>query len=155
MLAQTINTNIIAPLRALLKRADVPGANLKDLSAANAWARDLFVPVSESLLLPCCWLCSIPQKPPHFSKPIKAKREWPGPIKSIQTGGYMPIPSNIYFDRELIENLRDEAGFWWKLSWVYRSNWRILHIDGLEGGRRIPICTGKLFQFFQYGASDA
>ena len=62
----------------------------------------------------------------------------------------MRIPSNIWFDRDLIQALKEEAGFLWRLSWIYRSNWRVLHIDGLEGGRRIPIFTGKMRQFFQY-----
>ena len=37
----------------------------------------------------------------------------------------------IYFDREMLNSLKF-SNFWWKMTWVYRSNWRVLHIDGFE-----------------------
>ena len=39
----------------------------------------------------------------------------------------------VLFDREFLENLKSSMSIWWKMSWRYYSNWRILHIDGLEG----------------------
>lgn len=59
----------------------------------------------------------------------------------------------IFFDRDMIENLKDNM-FWWRVTWVYRSNWRALHIDGLEGcvynPMLIPESLGGRIQFFNY-----
>lgn len=60
--------------------------------------------------------------------------------------------NGVYFDRELMKAMREPSPFW-RLSWVYRSNWRVLHIDGLEGGLRLKMNMGKVrqpFQYFQY-----
>lgn len=62
--------------------------------------------------------------------------------------------NHVYYpDLEVFRSLRDSATAFWKMAWVYRSNWRVLHIDGLEGGRKIPISTGKPIQFFQYAGA--
>ena len=39
----------------------------------------------------------------------------------------------IFFDRDLLENLKSSMCIFWKMSWRYYSNWRVLHIDGFEG----------------------
>lgn len=57
--------------------------------------------------------------------------------------------AQILFDRELLANLKDDM-FWWRLSWVYRSNWRVLHIDGFETGPKIPAYLGYTRIFFNY-----
>ncbi len=48
---------------------------------------------------------------------------------------YVMGTNAIFYDSNLLKVARDtfNAIFWWKLSWVYFSNWRVLHIDGLEG----------------------
>lgn len=56
-------------------------------------------------------------------------------------------------DEVLREQLRLSALFFRKLSWIYKSNWRVLHIDGLEGlvyNPKLPVSTGKKIQFFKY-----
>jgi hypothetical protein len=60
------------------------------------------------------------------------------------------ISPSMYFDKDIVEYLKDVDMFWWRISWVYRSNWRILHIDGFEGGRRIPISMRKSIPWFSY-----
>jgi hypothetical protein len=66
---------------------------------------------------------------------------------------YVMGSNAVLFDRELIEKSRDSL-LWWRLLFVYRSNWRVLHIDGLEGAifnpGGIPRCTGERVQFFNY-----
>lgn len=59
--------------------------------------------------------------------------------------------SNIYYDRDIVKMFKRECDMFWKLAWVYRSNWRVLHIDGFDG-YRFPFRTGsgKLRQFFSY-----
>jgi hypothetical protein len=56
---------------------------------------------------------------------------------------------NLYYDTLFIQSLRDMDLFR-SLAWVYRSNWRVLHIDGFEGGRKLPVGIGKLRTFFDY-----
>lgn len=55
-----------------------------------------------------------------------------------------------WIDKQFIEQFKHEVSIFRKLSWVYRSNWRVLHIDGLEGSRRTAIKTGPIRQFFTY-----
>jgi hypothetical protein len=56
----------------------------------------------------------------------------------------------VLYDREAVEFLKKEQSLFRLLSWVYRSNWRVLRIDGFEGGRRIPMSAGITRQFFNY-----
>jgi hypothetical protein len=64
----------------------------------------------------------------------------------------------VYFDPELIKSLKDNNMFWWRLSYVYRSNWRVLHVDGLEGyvfgGHPLPSNLGERVQFFNYKVQE-
>lgn len=62
---------------------------------------------------------------------------------------YIMGENAILFDRGFLDSMRDNM-FWWKISWVYRSNWRVLHIDGFETGRRLPIDMGHARTFFTY-----
>jgi hypothetical protein len=62
--------------------------------------------------------------------------------------------TEIYFDKELIQYLKAEANVNWLMTWRYRSNWRILHIDGFEGGRKLPVSTGIKRTFFEYKVSE-
>lgn len=60
---------------------------------------------------------------------------------------YIMGSNAIFFDRDLIASLKG--------SRQYRSNWRVLHIDGFEHGSffdtvRMPITTGMKYQFFTY-----
>ena len=56
----------------------------------------------------------------------------------------------IYFDREMLNSLKF-SNFWWKMTWIYRSNWRILHIDGFERNPfSMPITRGQQRTFFNY-----
>ena len=60
---------------------------------------------------------------------------------------------NIYYDHLFLQSLRDMDLFR-KLAWVYRSNWRVLHVDGFEGGRPLPIRMGTPRQFFNYEVTE-
>ena len=58
-----------------------------------------------------------------------------------------------YYDAEVVRDLFKSHHFWGRMSWYYRSNWRILHIDGMEGyvfSPKLPVSSGKKIQFFQY-----
>lgn len=48
------------------------------------------------------------------------------------------------YSKELIGMLEKEDSIFQKVFWSYRSNWRILHIDGLEGGRKLKVSLGKI-----------
>lgn len=63
---------------------------------------------------------------------------------------YVMGTNAILYDLEFLKILRDNM-FWWKLSWVYRSNWRVLHIDGFEGPTHpLPVNRGQQIKFFSY-----
>jgi hypothetical protein len=66
---------------------------------------------------------------------------------------YIMGKDTIYFDKEILESLKDNM-FWWRLSWHYRSNWRVLHIDGFETGIKIPMNMGHTQVFFNYEVSN-
>ncbi len=74
----------------------------------------------------------------------------------------MGAEAAMFFDRDLLENLRGSMSIWWKMSWRYYSNWRVLHIDGLEGcdadGLKrfgIPFShTPMKYRFFQYATKS-
>jgi hypothetical protein len=72
---------------------------------------------------------------------------------------YIMGQSAILFDADLLKSLKSNMSIFWKMSWRYYSNWRVLHIDGLEGcdadghkGRGIPHAgfSPVRYQFFQY-----
>jgi len=69
----------------------------------------------------------------------------------------------LFFDRDLLDNLKNYATIFWKMSWRYYSIWRVLHIDNLEGcdadGRKppcIPFCQRPTtrYQFFTYATKE-
>lgn len=60
------------------------------------------------------------------------------------------VPDNMYYDREIIKSLKLSM-VWWYMSWAYRSNWRVLHVDGFETRQRFPVSTGKKRIWFNYG----
>jgi hypothetical protein len=63
----------------------------------------------------------------------------------------LPKTDAIYrFDPEFIDYLKTTTTAFWKMAWIYRSNWRVLHIDGFEGGRKLPAYTGTKRVFFNY-----
>ena len=66
---------------------------------------------------------------------------------------YVMGTNAVHFDIELLKSLSDSM-FWWRMSYRYRSIWRTLHIDGLEGyiwnRRELPKHQGMKYQFFQY-----
>jgi hypothetical protein len=58
-----------------------------------------------------------------------------------------------WYDEQTLEFLKDSTNFWWRISWNYQSNWRVLHVDGLEGfvySPKLPVSTGKPIKFFTY-----
>jgi hypothetical protein len=61
--------------------------------------------------------------------------------------------NNIYYDPQFLKEFIGSTMFFWRMSYRYTSNWRILHIDGLEGfifGTNLPVSTGKPIKFFTY-----
>jgi hypothetical protein len=58
---------------------------------------------------------------------------------------------HILMDAELMRLLTLQSPFQ-KWSWCYRSNWRVLHVDGIEGMvyARLPIPRGEKRNFFTY-----
>lgn len=64
--------------------------------------------------------------------------------------------SDALFDQELIDAVNKtflNRMFWWREGYVYASNWRNLHVDGLEGrifSRDLPVSKGGQIQFFNY-----
>jgi hypothetical protein len=60
--------------------------------------------------------------------------------------------SRSWYDEETLKFLQP-SWFWWRLSWNYQSNWRVLHIDGLEGfvfTPKLPASRGERIKFFTY-----
>ena len=56
----------------------------------------------------------------------------------------------LFFDSNIIELLKDHL-FWWRMSYIYVSIWRNLHIDGFEGylwSPRLPRPTGDPQKIF-------
>lgn len=70
---------------------------------------------------------------------------------------YITGENAVFFDSELIERLKDNM-FWWRMSFIYHSNWRVLHVDGFEdyifGGRPLPTNMGERVQFFTYKVTE-
>lgn len=73
------------------------------------------------------------------------------------TKTYVMGTNAIFFDLGLLENLKSQMSIFWKMSWRYYSNWRVLHIDDFEGRdadglkRGIPGGhQGVRYQFFTY-----
>ena len=61
---------------------------------------------------------------------------------------------SIYYDRELMIQLKQGTGLLWLLGRSYQSNWRVLRIDGFEGSRRLPISIGRIRMLFHYEESN-
>jgi hypothetical protein len=58
-----------------------------------------------------------------------------------------------YYDAEVVRDLFKNHHFWGRFNWYYRSNWRVLHIDGMEGyvfSPKLPVSQGKQIQLFSY-----
>lgn len=66
---------------------------------------------------------------------------------------YLQGPNALFFDREIIENLKDNM-FWFRMSYQYRSLWRNLRIDGFEGyiwnRQELPKYQKMEYKFFTY-----
>lgn len=63
------------------------------------------------------------------------------------------VSNKMYYDPDFFKWFSDLSMFWWRQSFYYRSNWRVLHIDGAEGfifSRNLPVSSGRKIQFFQY-----
>jgi hypothetical protein len=63
------------------------------------------------------------------------------------------VSQKMYYDPDYFNWFSDLSMFWWRQSYRYASNWRILHVDNLEGyifGRNLPVSTGKQIKFFTY-----
>jgi hypothetical protein len=62
-----------------------------------------------------------------------------------QTGGF--------YSQQLIADLKDtfseQFAIMWRMTWQYRSNWRVLHIDNFEGSGPLPSRAGRTVQFFR------
>jgi hypothetical protein len=73
-------------------------------------------------------------------------------VKSIEELAKKFFDGN-YYDAAVIEQLFKSHHFWGRYSWYYRSNWRVLHIDGMEGyvfSPNLPTAQGNSIKFFQY-----
>ena len=65
------------------------------------------------------------------------------------------VSEKMYYDLDILKQLGWTFMFWWRQSYRYRSNWRILHVDGMEGAifyisRELPCKKGGQIQFFNY-----
>jgi len=60
---------------------------------------------------------------------------------------------SILFDRSIVDYLKTDL--FRLLAWQYRSNWRVLHIDGFETGSCLPMHTGVQRYFFHYTTTPA
>jgi hypothetical protein len=58
--------------------------------------------------------------------------------------------SNTIYDVRIIGEYFDYMELEAFSQYPYRSNWRVLHIDGFEDARSIPANLGKEIQFFHY-----
>lgn len=54
----------------------------------------------------------------------------------------------VFYDKALLDVLFQPSPFFER---PYRSNWRILHVDGFEGFKnKLTLCRGRLLRFFEY-----
>ena len=64
------------------------------------------------------------------------------------------VSQKMYYDPDYFQWFSDLNMFWWRQSYRYVSNWRILQVDGLEGfifsQAKLPVSTGKKIKFFTY-----
>lgn len=70
------------------------------------------------------------------------------------------VSQKMYYDPALFKDLMRMSMFWWRQSYRYRSNWRVLHVDGMEGAifyisRELPCSRGGQIQIFTYKEADA
>ena len=59
----------------------------------------------------------------------------------------MTVSQSIYYDREVVLRLQDVMSPFFKVP--YRSNWRVLHIDGFENYPRLPVRQDRPLKFFE------
>ena len=59
------------------------------------------------------------------------------------------VGQQAFFDQTTLRMAQEQmfTGLW-RLGWVYRSNWRVLHIDGFEAGSSLPESKGHRIQFY-------
>jgi hypothetical protein len=67
----------------------------------------------------------------------------------------LPDPGqSMYYDPLFFKEFMRMSMFWWRQGYRYQSNWRVLHVDGMEGyifsGVKLPQSTGKSIKFFSY-----
>ena len=63
------------------------------------------------------------------------------------------VADSMYYDPDFFKDFMRTTMVFWRMSYRYTSNWRMLHVDGLEGfifGRNLPVSTGKQIKFFTY-----
>ena len=63
------------------------------------------------------------------------------------------VADSMYYDPDFFKDFMRTTMVFWRMSYRYTSNWRMLHVDGLEGfifGRNLPVSTGKPIKFFTY-----
>jgi hypothetical protein len=58
------------------------------------------------------------------------------------------IGPTYYVHPGILDYFTDCLTALWRISWVYRSNWRVLHVDGFEGGSRLPERQGRMLQLY-------
>jgi hypothetical protein len=60
-----------------------------------------------------------------------------------------------YYNCSILKKAIDPTiWFWWRMTYRYKSNWRVLHIDGMEGllwSPRLPKRNGRPINLFSYG----
>lgn len=77
------------------------------------------------------------------------------PTRPVDYSTYVQGRNAILFDAKLVDWMKRELSMFWALTWVYHSNWRVLHVDGFDG-YRIPIVSYgfKMRKFFNYATED-
>ena len=67
---------------------------------------------------------------------------------------YIVGTESMYYDQTLINELKASMPWFFKL--LYRSNWRVLHIDGFEPEfHPLPARVGYKLDFFHYAPPGA
>lgn len=58
------------------------------------------------------------------------------------------------WEQTILESFREHSTGFWRMTWVYRSNWRVMHIDGFERSPySLPERRGREIKFFNYAES--
>ena len=64
----------------------------------------------------------------------------------------------VSWEQMFLDALREwwneSSTMWWRMTWVYRSNWRVMHVDGFERSPySLPERRGREIKFFNYAES--